>query len=59
MYENCQSSGKDPLKSDLWMAIKNQCREIVRNGNKRDWYWFKKVLLPSKVNIYVSSTTKV
>ena len=41
--------GKDPLKSELWKAMKNQCNEIVQHGSKRDWYWLKKVLLPSTV----------
>ena len=40
---------KDPLQSELWNAIKTQCNKIIQNGTKRDWYWLKKVLLPSTV----------
>ena len=40
---------RDPLKSELWQAIKTQCNDIVKNGSKRDWYWLKKILLPSTV----------
>ena len=41
---------KNPLKSDLWNAIASQCGSIVQNGNKQEWYWFKKLLLPSTVS---------
>ena len=40
---------QNPLQSELWQAIKTQCNDIIQNGSKRDWYWLKKVLLPSTV----------
>ena len=43
---------ENPLQSELWKVIKNQCIEIIQNGNKKDWYWLKKVLIPSTVTIY-------
>ena len=41
--------GQDPLQSELWNAIKSQCKDITQNGTKRDWYWLKKCLVPSTV----------
>eukprot|EP01083_Nonionella_stella_P268593 908112_1 len=41
--------GHDPLSSDLWNAISSTCSDIITNGNKRDWFWFKTCILSSTV----------
>ena len=48
-WEIVSRDGKNPLLSELWTAISTQCKEIIQNGGKRDWYWFKKCLIPSTV----------
>ena len=40
---------KNPLQSELWKALSTQCKNIIENGNKLDWYWLKKCVLPSTV----------
>eukprot|EP01084_Bolivina_argentea_P070308 127823_1 len=40
---------KDPLSSDLWKIISTQCKNIIENGNQRDWFWLKKCLLTSTI----------
>ena len=42
--------GKDPLQSELWLAMKDQCMKIIENGNGKDWWWLQNVLLPSTVS---------
>ena len=39
----------DPLESEIWKAIKTTCSEILKGQNKRDWYWLKTYMIPSKV----------
>ena len=41
--------GQDGLQSELWNAMKTQCKKIIEKGDKRDWYWLQKVLMPSTV----------
>ena len=48
-WDICMRDGKNPLKSELWKALKNQCAEIIKNGSKRDWFWMKQLVLPSTV----------
>ena len=50
-WEIVSRDGKDPLKSEIWKAMKTQCNEIIQLGDKRDWYWLQKVLIPSTVCI--------
>ena len=45
----CCRDNANPLQSELWKSIAKQCNDIIQNGSKRDWYWLKKVLLPSTV----------
>ena len=40
---------QDPLLSELWDTISTVCKDIIKNGDKRNWYWLKKCLLPSTV----------
>eukprot|EP01084_Bolivina_argentea_P070309 127824_1 len=42
-------NNKNPLQSELWNVISTQCNNIIQNGSSRDWYWLKKVLLPSTI----------
>eukprot|EP01083_Nonionella_stella_P031595 86541_1 len=42
-------NGQDPLSSDLWNVISSTCSDIIRNRDKRDWFWFKTCILPSTV----------
>merc|ERR1712228_281913 len=37
------------LASKLWLQIRSTCSDIVQNGTKRDWMWFKLCLLPSSI----------
>ena len=48
-WEIVSRDGKNPLDSELWKAISTQCNAIIQNGNKRDWYWLKKCVIPSTV----------
>eukprot|EP00484_Ammonia_sp_Unknown_P023840 CAMPEP_0197035692 /NCGR_PEP_ID=MMETSP1384-20130603/13408_1 /TAXON_ID=29189 /ORGANISM="Ammonia sp." /LENGTH=1045 /DNA_ID=CAMNT_0042465783 /DNA_START=126 /DNA_END=3263 /DNA_ORIENTATION=- len=44
-----QRNGEDPLLSEFWLTIKRTCSDIVRDGNKEDWYWLKQCVLPSTI----------
>ena len=50
-WEIASRDGQNPLKSELWKTISMQCELIIKNGIKRDWYWFQKILLPSTVDL--------
>eukprot|EP01084_Bolivina_argentea_P136560 240502_1 len=39
----------NPLSTKLWKSIKKTCAEVIQHGTKRDWYWFKKFILPSTI----------
>ena len=44
-----ESNKGDPLQSEIWKTISKTCSDIIKNKNKRDWYWLKTYMLPSKV----------
>ena len=44
-----QTNKGDPLQSEIWKTITKTCSGIIKNKNKRDWYWLKTYMLPSKV----------
>eukprot|EP01083_Nonionella_stella_P140515 431006_1 len=43
----------DPLKGELWKSIQETAADIIKGGNKRDWFWMKQCLIPS--NIWLKS----
>eukprot|EP01084_Bolivina_argentea_P142419 250206_1 len=45
----CFDINKNILKSELWMQIKKTCKQIIENGNKRDWYWMREYIVPSTI----------
>eukprot|EP01083_Nonionella_stella_P110064 321828_1 len=47
----------NPLSTELWKAIATVCKDIIENGNKKEWFWFKKCILPS--NIWFKHSNKV
>ena len=56
MYE-CTILKREPLKTKLWQAIESVCQDVFEFPiNKRDWIWFKKYILKSRVE---SSITKI
>ena len=40
---------KNPFLSKLWNVILTASNDIIQNGNKKDWYWFKNFILSSNV----------
>ena len=40
-------SGSD--NGELWNCLINLCDDIIKNGNKKDWYYFKTFILSSNV----------
>ena len=36
-------------ESELFKAITKASNDTIQNGNKKDWYWFKEILLKSNV----------
>eukprot|EP01083_Nonionella_stella_P094043 263768_1 len=39
----------DPFQSELWRIIASTCEDVIKNGNKRDWDWFKTYVVSSSV----------
>eukprot|EP01083_Nonionella_stella_P191098 707518_1 len=48
----------NPLSTELWQTIVTVCKDIVENGNKKDWFWFKKCILPSTIWFKHSNTAR-
>eukprot|EP01084_Bolivina_argentea_P300482 518135_1 len=39
----------DLFESELWLQINKTCNEIIKNGNKRDWFWLKEYIVKSTI----------
>ena len=48
-FWECQKEDSDPFASKLWQVIHKTSNDVIQNGSKRDWWWFKKFLLSSTV----------
>ena len=47
-----ESNKGDPLESELWKIIQLVCLGVIEGKNKRDWYWLKTYMIPSKVQFF-------
>eukprot|EP01084_Bolivina_argentea_P194418 333567_1 len=43
------NENNNPLDSKLWKCIAKTCGDIITNGNKIDWFWFKQFVIPSTI----------
>eukprot|EP01084_Bolivina_argentea_P093806 168656_1 len=53
----CWEFETDPLNSKLWTQLLDECKYIIQNGDKKDWFWFKHFVLPSAIWFKEINTT--
>ena len=52
VYNKRNNNNNDNDTNDLWQTLMKTCNDIIENGNKKDWYYFKTFILPSKVSFF-------
>ena len=55
LQEQVAQLKRENQSNGLWKVLIETCNNIIENGNKKEWYYFKTFILTSNVcNIYVS-----
>eukprot|EP01084_Bolivina_argentea_P317816 551061_1 len=55
-WKVAQENG-NPLNSKLWKCIESTCADIIKGRNKKDWFWLKQCMLPSKIWYFKTKKT--